>query len=61
MGSAPIVTEVMSILQRGHFSTDSGAAVASAGAAPQCGQNLLPINIIPKHEGQATVASFDSQ
>jgi hypothetical protein len=61
MGSAPIVTEVMSILQRGHFRTDKGAALLSAGAAPQCGQYLLPINIIPKHEGQATVASFDSQ
>ena len=31
------------------------------GAAPQCGQYLLPINIIPKQDGHATVASFDSQ
>jgi len=51
----------MSILHRGHFSTDKGAAAASAGAAPQCGQYLLPMNIIPKHDGHATVASFDSQ
>jgi len=51
----------MSILQRGHFSTDNCAAVGWMGAAPQCGQYLLPMNIMPKHEGQATVASFDSQ
>jgi len=51
----------MSILQRGHFSTDNCAAVGWMGAAPQCGQYLLPMNIMPKHEVQATVASFDSQ
>src|SRR2546423_10106943 len=50
----------MSILQRGHLRIDSSAKVASI-AAPQCGQCLLPMNIMPKHEGHATVASFDSQ
>src|SRR5437773_11033379 len=61
MGSLPMVTEAMSLLQRGHFSTESSAAVVSAAAAPQCGQCRLPINIIPKQEGQAMVARFDSQ
>jgi hypothetical protein len=28
-----------------------------AASAPQCGQNFSPINIIPKHFGQATVAN----
>jgi len=55
------VTEDISILQRGHFKTESCAAAVCAAVAPQCGQYLLPRNIIPKHDGQATVASFDSQ
>jgi len=61
MGSLPMLTEGMSLLQRGHFSTESSATLVSAAAAPQCGQCRLPINIIPKQEGQAIVASFDSQ
>src|SRR2546429_3644334 len=61
MASVPIVTEDISILQRGHFKMESWAAVFCAAVAPQCGQCLLPRNIIPKHDGQATVASFDSQ
>ena len=32
-------------------------ATARAVAAPQCGQNALPANIIAKHDGQLTVAS----
>jgi hypothetical protein len=40
---------------------ESSAADASDAAAPQCGQCLLPMNIIPKHDAQAIVASFDSQ
>jgi hypothetical protein len=51
----------MSIRQLGHFNTESSAAVCRAAAAPQCGQCLLPMNIMAKQEGQATVASFDSQ
>jgi len=46
---------------RGHFKTDRLAAVAATAAAPQCGQCLLPMNNMPKHAGQATVANFDSQ
>jgi hypothetical protein len=51
----------ISIRQRGHFKTESSAAVAWAAAAPQCGQCWLPINIIAKQDGQAIVASLDSQ
>jgi len=51
----------MSRLQLGHFKTGSSAAVTSPAAAPQCGQCLLPRNIIAKQAGQAMVASFDSQ
>jgi hypothetical protein len=51
----------MSLLHFGHFKVASEEAFASAAAAPQCGQWRLPMNIMAKHEGQATVASFDSQ
>ncbi|HXT61710.1 MAG TPA: hypothetical protein VN696_01620 [Pyrinomonadaceae bacterium] len=51
----------ISTLQRGHFSTESCAGVAVAAAAPQCGQWRLPINIMPKHDAHAMVATFDSQ
>lgn len=47
--------------QRGHFKIESGAESAWAAAAPQCGQCRLPANINAKQDGQATVASFDSQ
>lgn len=57
----PSVIAAMSALHRGHFNTESSAAVDSAAAAPQCGQCLLPMNIIAKHDGHAIVASFDSQ
>jgi len=61
MASAPIVTDDMSILHRGHFRTESSAATAWVADAPQCGQCRLPINIMAKHDEQAIVASFDSQ
>jgi len=61
MATEPSVMEAMSTRQRGHFSTGSSAAVACAAAAPQCAQCLLPMNIIAKQDGHATVASFDSQ
>jgi hypothetical protein len=51
----------MSILQRGHFKTESCAAVGIAAAAPQWGQCLLPMNINPKQAEHDAVASFDSQ
>jgi hypothetical protein len=57
----PNVIGDISIRHRGHFNTDKFAAVACAAAAPQCGQCLLPMNIMAKHDGQAIVASFDSQ
>ena len=38
----------------------STAAICAA-AAPQRGQCLLPMNIMPKHDGQATVASRELQ
>jgi hypothetical protein len=61
MATAPRVIEDIFALQRGQFNAESSAAVACAAAAPQCGQCLLPINIMAKHEGHATVASLDSQ
>jgi len=51
----------MSTSQRGHFKTDSVAGPASTAAAPQWGQCRAPMNIMPKQDGHATLASFDSQ
>ena len=56
-----MVIAAIGFRQRGHFNFDRFASVACAAAAPQCGQCLLPMNIMPKQDGQATVASFDSQ
>jgi hypothetical protein len=50
-----------SMRHRGHFNTERSAAVGRAAAAPHFGQCLLPRNIMAKHDGQAIVASFDSQ
>ena len=61
MAIVPRVMEDIFVWQRGHFNTDSSAAVACAAAAPQCGQCLLPMNIMAKQDGHAIVASFDSQ
>ena len=49
------------MLHRGQCKTASCAGAAAVAGVPQCGQCLLPINIIAKQDGQATVASFDSQ
>src|SRR5437879_361545 len=57
----PIATAAMFIWQRGHFADADSMSSARAAAAPQCGQCLLPRNIIPKHEGHATVASREPQ
>ena len=61
MAIVPSVIEDIFDLHRGHFNTESSAAVACTAAAPQCGQCLLPMNIMAKQDGQATVASLDSQ
>jgi hypothetical protein len=46
---------------RGHLNTESSAAFGRAAGAPHLGQCLLPMNIMAKQDGQAIVASFDSQ
>src|SRR5436305_12520710 len=51
----------MSTAHRGHVKIDNVAGLASTAAAPQCRQCLLPMNIMPKQDGHAMVASFDSQ
>jgi len=51
----------MSTSQRGHFKIESALAVDATAATPQCGQCRAPMNIMPKQDGHATVASFDSQ
>src|SRR3569833_4642505 len=46
-----------------HFGQSRAAPVASVrwATAPQCEQNFSPINIMPNHDGQATVARRVSQ
>jgi len=51
----------MSTLQRGHLRASSSATERLDAAAPHLGQCLLPINIIPKHEAHAIVASREPQ
>src|SRR5882724_5219455 len=41
---------------RGQSRFSPDAASLRLGSAPQCEQNFSPTNIIPKHDGQATVA-----
>src|SRR5271170_1253857 len=53
----PITTACISKLQRGQSSGASAASSVQSAFAPQWEQNFEPTNIIPKHEGQATVAS----
>jgi len=48
-------------LQRGHLVSSAALVVGTTAAAPQRGQCLLPTKIMPKHEGQATVASREPQ
>jgi hypothetical protein len=47
----------MSTRQRGQSSCVSAATSVRSAFAPQWEQNFAPTNIIPKQEGQATVAS----
>jgi hypothetical protein len=47
--------------QRGQLPDDRFPLSRAAAAAPQRGQCLLPMNIMPKHEAQAIVASREPQ
>ncbi len=58
---APIVTNNISLWQRGHLRSFASLTSGTVAAAPQHGQCLLPMNIIAKHEGQATVARREPQ
>jgi len=51
----------MSMRQRGQLRGGSGPFSLTAAAAPQRGQCRLPMNIMPKHEPQLTVASREPQ
>jgi hypothetical protein len=51
----------MSIRHLGQLPGDKFPLARVAAAAPQRGQCLLPMNIMPKHEAQEIVASRDSQ
>src|ERR1051325_8995660 len=57
----PSFLETISMPQSGHLTIDNSTGWAVAAAAPQCGQWRPPLNIMPKHEAHAVVASFDSQ
>src|SRR5882724_2245133 len=57
----PIVTDCISTLQRGHLRRASFPSVRFAAGAPQRGQCLLPMNIMPKQDAHATVASREPQ
>jgi len=46
----------MGTRHRGQFSGVASTPADRAAAAPQCEQNFAPRNIIPKHDGQETVA-----
>jgi hypothetical protein len=61
MGVAPIVTEIIVVLQLGHFRGAESFISGTVAAPPQRWQCLLPMNIIAKHFGQAIVASFEPQ
>jgi hypothetical protein len=51
----------MLIEQRGQWLASVPVITCRSDLAPQCEQCLLPRNIMPKHEGQATVARRDLQ
>jgi hypothetical protein len=52
-----MTTAFITTRQRGHNSGLASGTSDRSACAPQCGQNFSPANIIPKHFGQATVAS----
>jgi hypothetical protein len=51
-----MTTAFISTRQRGQEREETVLSARSA-LAPQCEQNFAPIKIVPKQEGQATVAS----
>ncbi len=52
-----MVIASMFVLHRGHGAGfASSVGLSRSPLAPQCGQNFWPMNIIPKQDGQATVA-----
>src|SRR5258706_9857863 len=52
----PMTTAFISTRQRGQSSGGAPGISVRAAWAPQCEQNFEPTNIMPKQEGQATVA-----
>lgn len=52
----PTTTAFISARQRGQ-SSEAGVLSPRSALAPQCEQNFEPIKIVPKQDGQATVAS----
>ena len=57
----PIVANTISTLQRGQLRPFASLIFGTAAAAPQRWQCLLPMNIIAKHDGHATVARREPQ
>ncbi len=53
--------DCISSRQRGQLRGDKFPLSRADAAAPQRGQCLLPMNIMPKHEAQAIVASREPQ
>src|SRR5882762_2934664 len=53
----PMTTASMFTQHRGHSRRASGGTSSRSTFAPQWEQNFAPRNIIPKQDGQATVAS----
>jgi hypothetical protein len=56
-GLPPMTTAFITTRQRGQISGLASATSVRSALAPQCEQNFSPTNIMPKHLGQATVAS----
>src|SRR5580704_1680978 len=52
----PTLTFFKAALHRGQSRVSEAAASLRSPLAPQCEQNFAPANIIPKQNGQATVA-----
>src|SRR5512133_481709 len=57
----PTETGRMSLLHPGQRSEAPFSSTARAALAPQLGQNSMPANIVPKHDGHATVVSVEPQ
>ena len=62
MGVAPTRTGRISSRHPGHTRGRARSSpIARSPFEPQCGQNCIPANIAPKHDGHATLASADPQ